>query len=220
MNALELKGLDKTLYYDRLDNGLDIYLLPYGDKKNYYISYATKYGSDILNFKVDGKNYIPPLGVAHYLEHKMFEEPNGEDPFTFFSYSGSDGNASTSYDSTQYICYGTKKFGENLRYLLKFVNNPYFTRENVEKEKGIISEEIHMYNDIPDYQLEMKLRENLFHSSPRKYDIAGTIEEIKRITKDDLYHCYNAFYTPNNMFILIAGSFDVGEAVSIIDECV
>ena len=220
MNALELKGLDKTLYYDRLDNGLDIYLLPYGDKKNYYISYATKYGSDILNFKVDGKNYIPPLGVAHYLEHKMFEEPNGEDPFTFFSYSGSDGNASTSYDSTQYICCGTKKFGENLRYLLQFVNNPYFTTENVEKEKGIIAEEINMYNDIPDYQLEMKLRENLFHNSPRKYDIAGSVEEIKRITKEDLYRCYNAFYTPNNMFILITGSFDVGEAFSIIDECV
>ena len=217
MKAIELKGLEKTLFHEQLKNGLDIYLLPYPDKTNYFISYATRYGSDVLSFK-DGGEYTPPLGVAHYLEHKLFEEPSGEDPFTFFSYSGSDGNASTSYDNTQYICMGSKNFKENLSYLLRFVNNPYFTDENVEKEKGIIAEEIKMYNDQPDYKLEMKLRENIYHISPRRYDIAGSVDEIKRITKEDLYKCYEAFYKPNNMFVLITGKFDPEEALSIIRE--
>ena len=218
MKKIRLQGLDKDLYQDTLSNGLSIYMLPYEEKNNYFISYATKYGSDVTNFILEGKENSVPLGVAHYLEHKMFEEPSGEDPFTFFSRSGSDGNASTSYDYTQYICVGNKCFPENLRYLLQFVNEPYFTDENVLKEKGIISEEIKMYNDLPDYKLEMKLRENVYHTSAKRYDIAGTISEIKRITKDDLYHCYHAFYTPNNMFVLITGKFDVEEAHRIIEE--
>ena len=217
MKTIELVGLEKTLYHETLKNGLEIYLLPYEDKTNYYISYATRYGSDVLSFK-DSEEYTPPLGVAHYLEHKLFEEPSGEDPFTFFANSGSDGNASTSYDNTQYICMGSKNFKENLEYLLRFVNNPYFTDENVEKEKGIIAEEIKMYNDQPDYKLEMKLRENLYHISPRRYDIAGSIDEIKRITKEDLYKCYEAFYKPNNMFVLITGKFDPEEALKVIKE--
>lgn len=218
MQQIELVGLDKTLYYEKLDNNLEIYLLPYEEKENYLISYATKYGSDVISYKDGNEIYTPPLGVAHYLEHKLFEEPSGEDPFTYFSMNGSDGNASTSYDNTQYICYGTKEFRNNLRYLIKFVNNPYFTDENVNKEKGIISEEINMYNDIPDYQLEMKLRENIYKNSSRKYDIAGTTEEINRITKEDLYKCYNSFYIPNNMFILIAGKFYIDDALEVIKE--
>lgn len=218
MKTIELKGLEKNLYYEQLKNGLEIYLLPYDNMNDYFISYATKYGSDVLKFEVDGEEYTPPLGVAHYLEHKLFEEPDGEDPFAFFSLSGSDGNASTSYDNTQYICYGTKALKENLRYLLQFVNTPFFTKENVEKEKGIISEEIKMYNDIPDYKLEMRLRRNLYKNSPRKEDIAGSIEEITRITKEDLYKCYESFYSPNNMFILIAGKMDVEEVLTIIKE--
>jgi len=218
MKTIELRGLDKTLYQETLENGLEIYLIPYEDKNNYYISYATKYGSDVLTFTDEEGEYTPPLGIAHYLEHKMFEEPSGEDPFTFFSVSGSDGNASTSYEETNYICTGNKAFKENLRYLIQFVNNPYFTDENVEKEKGIIAEEIKMYEDIPDYKLEMCLRNNLYHKSPRKLDIAGTIPEINKITKEDLYRCYHAFYTPNNMFILITGKFDVEEAIQIIKE--
>ncbi len=218
MKTIDLVGLETQLYTETLENGLEVYLLPYDNKSNYFITYATRYGSDILKFKLEDEDYTPPLGIAHYLEHKMFEEPSGEDPFTFFSYSGTDGNASTSYDNTQYICYGTKKFRENLRYLIKFVNNPYFTDENVEKEKGIISEEINMYSDMPDYKLEMKLRNNIYKKSPRKYDIAGTINEIKKITKNDLYNCYNSFYTPNNMFILIVGNFKKEDAIEVIKE--
>ncbi len=218
MKEIELTSLDIKLYTEKLDNGLEVYMLPYKDKKKYFISYATRYGSDVLKFDVDGEEYAPPLGVAHYLEHKLFEEESGIDPFTFFSESGTDGNASTSYDYTQYICYGTKKFDENLRYLVQFVNRPYFTDENVLKEKGIISEEIKMYNDIPDYKLEIKLREMIYNSLSRKYDIAGTIDEINKITKEDLYKCYNSFYVPNNMFILIVGNFDCKSAINIIKE--
>lgn len=219
MKKTELKGLDICCYTEKLANGLEIYLLPYKNKKKYFMSYATRFGSDILEFtNKEGKKIKPPLGIAHFLEHKMFEQEDGIDPFTYFSESGTDSNASTSFDNTEYICYGTKNFSDNLRYLLKFVNSPYYTDENVNKEKGIIAEEINMYEDMPDFKLEMKLRECLYKKHPRRIDIAGTVEEINKITKEDLYNCYNNFYSPNNMFILIVGAFDQREAINIIRE--
>ena len=217
MKKINMSHLDADFYQETLENGLEIYMIPYENKKNYFISYATKYGSDIISFTDKNQiTYKPPLGIAHFLEHKMFEEESGEDPFTFFSKSGTDSNASTSFDSTQYICYGTKEFEKNLAYLLKFVSNPYYTDENVEKEKGIIAEEINMYQDMPDFKLDMKIREGIFVNHPRKIDIAGTVEEINKITKEDLYTCYNNFYIPNNMFILIVGNFDKDLAIEII----
>lgn len=219
MNEIKLKGLEQSVYTETLNNGLEIYLVPYENKKNYFISYATKFGSDVIEFtEANKKTFKPPLGIAHFLEHKMFETDDGVDPFTFFSESGTDSNASTSFDHTQYICSGTKKFRENLRYLLKFVNSPYFTDENVNKEKGIIAEEINMYQDIPDYKLEMKIREAVYTNSPRSIDIAGTVEEINKITKEDLYSCYNNFYKPNNMFILVVGNFKISDAIEVIKE--
>ena len=217
MKKVSLKGLDMDYYTETLENGLEVFLVPYDNKKNYFISYATRFGSDVLEFTTkEGETIKPPLGIAHFLEHKMFEEESGEDPFSFFSKSGTDANASTSFDNTQYICYGTKEFSKNLRYLLQFVNNPYYTDENVEKEKGIISEEIKMYQDMPDFQLEMKIRECLYQNHPRRIDIAGSVEEILKITKEDLYSCYHNFYIPNNMFILIVGNFSIEEAMDII----
>ena len=109
MKKIELSTLDMSIYEEKLDNGLEIYLIPYENKKNYYISYTTKYGSDVTAFDYENKKYTPPLGIAHYLEHKMFETESGEDPFTFFSESGTDANAMTSFESTKYICHGTKK---------------------------------------------------------------------------------------------------------------
>ena len=219
MKKNSLIGLDMDYYTETLDNGLDIYMIPYINKKNYFISYATRFGSDILEFDDEHNNHFkPPLGIAHFLEHKMFEQEDGIDPFTYFSKSGTDSNASTSFDNTQYICYGTKNFNNNLRYLLNFVNSPYYTKENVNKEKGIIAEEIKMYQDIPDFTLEMKLRECIYKNHPRRIDIAGTEEEINKITKEDLYACYNNFYSPNNMFLLIIGNFNVDEAYDIIQE--
>ena len=217
MKKISLKGLEMEVYEESFDNGLKIYMLPYENKKNYFISFATRYGSDVLEY-TDSKNktHKPPLGIAHFLEHKMFEQESGEEPFAFFSKSGTDSNASTSFDSTEYICYGTKEFEKNLEYLLRFVSNPYYTDENVEKEKGIIAEEINMYNDIPDFQLEMRLRECLYKSHPRRIDIAGSVSEILKITKEDLYSCYENFYVPNNMFLLIVGNFSVDRAMAII----
>lgn len=222
MREIKLHGLDMSCFRETLENGLEVIMLPYSTKKNYFISYATKYGSEITDFiPVDGKDEVKvPDGIAHFLEHKMFEQEDGVDPFTFFSESGTGSNASTSFDYTQYICYGTKKFDENLKYLLTFVNRPFYTDENVEKEKGIISEELKMYEDIAEFKLEMKLRENVYNIHPRRIDIGGSIPEILKITKEDLYTCYNSFYSPNNMFVLIVGNFDVDSALEIIRKVV
>ena len=217
---IKLKDLDISLYKEVLDNGLEVYLVPMDNKKNYYINYATKYGSETSEFiPVGESDYVRvPDGVAHFLEHKMFEQASGIDPFTFFSESGTDSNAATSYDSTQYICLGNKNIYDNLRYLLHFVNSPYFTDKNVEKEKGIIAEELNMYSDIPEYQLENKLRENIYKNNPRRIDIGGTVESINKITKEDLYLCYNNFYSPNNMFLIVVGNFNKEKAIEIINE--
>ena len=218
MKKISLKGLDTICYREELDNGLEIYLLPMESKKNYFITYATRFGSDVLEFMIGKDKYKPPLGIAHFLEHKMFEQEDGIDPFTYFSESGTDSNASTTFDNTQYLCSGNKNFKENLRYLINFVNKPYFTDKNVNKEKGIIAEEIKMYNDIPDFKLEMKLREAIYKNSSRRIDIAGSVSEINKITKEDLYKCYDNFYVPNNMFILVVGNFDMNEAIEVIKE--
>lgn len=220
MKKINLKGLDLVAYTETLSNGLDVIFVPFEKKSNYYISYATRFGSEITSFTPAGeKNSIKvPDGIAHFLEHKMFEQESGEDPFAYFSKSGTGANASTSYDNTQYICYGTKNFIDNLRYLIQYVNAPYYTDENVEKEKGIIAEELKMYADLPDVQLETKLRENVYHVHPRRVDIGGTVDEIYKITKEDLYLCYNNFYSPNNMFILVVGKFPMEEAMSVIHQ--
>ena len=216
MNKIDFKELDISLYTETLSNGLDVYMLPYDNKKNYFISYATRFGSDVLEFEKNGENVVLPLGIAHFLEHKMFEQEDGVDPFTYFSDSGTDSNASTSFDSTQYICYGNKFFMKNLKYLIHFVSNPYYTDKNVEKEKGIIAEEIKMYQDIPDFKLEMELRKCIYKNNPRRIDIAGTIDEINKITKEDLYKCYRNFYVPNNMFLLIVGNFNPEDTIEVI----
>ncbi len=220
MKEIELSKLDMRLYYDKLKNGLEVYLLPYENKNNYFMSYATRYGSDITTFTPAGEDeeISVPLGIAHFLEHKMFEQEDGTDPFSYFSESGTGANACTFFDYTQYICYGTKKFEDNLKYLIKYVNSPYYTDQNVEKEKGIIAEELKMYADMPDFRIDSKLRENIYHNHPRRIDIGGTVEEIYKITKEDLYNCYNSFYSPNNMFIIIVGGFDKDKAYEIISS--
>lgn len=220
MKKISLKGLDFDVYTETLSNGLEIVFLPFENKNNYFISYATRFGSEITTFTPSGekKECRVPDGIAHFLEHKMFEQESGEDPFAYFSKSGTDANASTDYDSTQYICSGTKNFEDNLRYLIQYVNAPYYTDSNVEKEKGIIAEELKMYADLPDVQLETKLREALYHVHPRRVDIGGSVEEIYKITKEDLYLCYDNFYSPNNMFLLIGGNFSMDQAMAVIHE--
>lgn len=219
MEKIALEGLDATLYKETFENGFSIYMIPLKDKKNYSLTYATRYGSDMIEFDMkDGKRRKVPTGIAHFLEHKMFEQEDGKDPFTFYGESGTDANAATDHTYTKYICNGTKNFKENFRFLLQYVNSPYFTDENVEKEKGIIEEELNMYLDIPEFVLEVKIRENLYQKHPHRIDVGGTVEDIKKITKEDLYDCYNTFYEPNNMFALVVGNFDVEEALQIAKE--
>lgn len=219
MKKNKINGIEDAYYfYERLENGLECYLVPYENKNNYFITYATKFGSNKTEFIPSGSNKMRkvPDGIAHFLEHKMFEQADGIDPFTFYAKTGTGANASTTFDSTQYICYGTQNILENLDYLLNYVNEPYFTDENVEKEKGIIAEEIKMYDDIPEWELEEEIRKSVYHVHPMRIDIAGTVEEISKITKEDLYDCYNTYYTPSNMFLIIAGNFDKDKILSCI----
>lgn len=219
MEKIPLKGLDATLYKETLENGFSIYMIPFKNKNNYTQTYATRYGSDTIEFTMSNKKArTTPTGIAHFLEHKMFEQEDGKDPFTFYGESGTDANAATDHQYTKYICSGTKNFKENFRFLLRYVNAPYFTDENVKKEQGIIEEELNMYTDIPEFVLEVKIRENIYQKHPRRIDVGGTVEDIKKITKEDLYDCYNTFYQPNNMFALLVGNFEPEEALQIAKE--
>jgi len=220
MQKMKFDGVEEVLYYEKLDNGLEVYMVPKRDKNNFYVTYTTKYGSVYNEFvpinKTKHKKF--PYGIAHFLEHKMFEQESGVDPFTFFSKSGTEANAGTSYNYTSYLFEGSKNFKENLEYLLDYVGSPYFTDENVEKEKGIIEQEIKMYDDNAHWVLKDVLRANMFSVHPIKKSIAGTIDSINSITKEDLYECYNTFYHPSNMILVITGNFDEEEAIKIVRD--
>ncbi len=218
MNKFELTGTDTFVYHDVLPNGLNVYLIPYDNKNNYFMSYFTKFGSINLTFQneTDKKMITVPKGIAHFLEHKMFEQEDGNVPFEFYSKSGTGCNASTGFKATRYIVYGTNNLKENLKYLLKYLNSPYFTDENVEKEKGIIAEEIKMYDDNPEWILTEEVEKATFKVHPIRDDIAGYVDTIKDITKEDLYNCYNTFYQPSNMGLIVGGKFDPNEIMDLI----
>ncbi len=220
MEKIELKNVDKTIYREVLDNGLEIIIIPnneFSKKKNYYFNYGTYYGALNNEFvpKGESKMTIFPNGIAHFLEHKMFESKDGNKPFDFYAKTGSYVNAFTSYKSTCYIVTGNKKMKENLEYLLTFVNSPYFTDENVAKEQGIISEEAAMNDDNPDYLAYKTINKNLYKLSPYNIPILGTTSTIKKITKEDLYACYNIFYRPSNMFLVVGGAVSPDEVLKI-----
>ena len=218
MNKIPLNKLDLDLYHEVLNNGLNVYMIPNNKINNVYATYTTAYGSYDSEFIPRGQNeYIKvPDGIAHFLEHKMFEQEDGIDPFTFFSKNGADVNAYTSFFGTTYLFSGVDKFKENLEYLLSYVESPYFTDEIVEKEKGIILQELKMHKDNPYRAGEIKIIENSFVINPIRIPVIGTEESIKSITKEDLYSCYETFYNPSNMVLVITGNFDVEEAIQTI----
>lgn len=220
MNKIEIKGLDEYIYHKVLDNGLNIYLYKTNNTNEYKVSFFTKYGSTYNNFKIKGnkeyKNY--PIGIAHFLEHKLFESEDKEKPFEFFSKSGTRANAYTSFFQTCYHITGINNYEENLNFLIDFVQEPYFTEENVKKEKGIIKQEINMYNDTPNWVMFFRTLYNLIHKHSIRYDIGGTVESINKITKDMLYECYNTFYSPNNMTIVVSGNIDVDKTIKLIEQ--
>lgn len=208
MQTIPFTRLKETLYHDRLPNGLNVYVLPKPGFHKTYATFSTKYGSIDNRFQVgDQAEMSVPDGIAHFLEHKMFEEPTG-DIFATFASQGASANAFTSFDRTVYLFSATGHIDDNLTTLINFVQNPYFTDENVEKEKGIIGQEIYMYRDNPDWRVYFGLIEALYVNHPVKIDIAGTIESIGKITKETLYDCYRTFYHPSNMSLFVVGGVE------------
>ena len=220
MKKTPIYNLDLDVYEETLDNGLKVFIIPKCDVNNTYVTFSTNYGSIQNEFvPINEKEMVKvPDGVAHFLEHKVFEQKDGIDPFTFYSKTGADCNANTSNYKTTYLFIGQSNLKDNLNYLLDFVQEPYFTEENVEKEKGIIEQELKMYKDDPITCAYETLTFNAFVNHPIKIPVGGTVESIKEITKDDLYTCYNTFYHPSNMFVVITGNVDPNDAISIIKE--
>ena len=218
MKKHSLVKMDLDIYSEKLENGMQVYIVPKENVNGYYVTLSTKYGSIYSEFIDDEKKEMvkTPMGVAHFLEHKVFEQKDGVDPFTFYSERGCDSNANTSNFKTTYLFSGTNFLTEGLNYLLDYVQSPYFTDENVEKEKGIIEQEINMYADDPYYKLSDGVIYNSFINHPIKYPIAGTVESVNKITKDDLYMCYNTFYNPSNMFLVVTGNVDYKEVIDTV----
>ncbi|AJO18158.1 EF-P 5-aminopentanol modification-associated protein YfmH [Bacillus sp. GM2] len=207
--TIEFKQLKETLYYEKMPGGLDVYVLPKEGFNKTYAVFTTKYGSIDNQFVPLGKEEMVrvPDGIAHFLEHKLFEKEDG-DVFQQFSRQGASANAFTSFTRTAYLFSSTSNVEENLETLVDFVQDPYFTEKTVEKEKGIIGQEINMYDDNPDWRLFFGLIENMYQEHPVRIDIAGTIESISHITKDLLYECYETFYHPSNMLLFVVGPVD------------
>lgn len=220
MNKITLNNLDIDIYHKCLDNGLNVYVIPKNDVNNIYATFTTNYGSNEVEFVPLGENKMVkvPLGIAHFLEHKMFEQEDGKDPFVFFGERGSDANANTNNFKTTYLFSGPEFFEDNINYLLDYVQSPYFTDENVEKEKGIIEQEIKMYQDNPYTMMYERLLKNSLINNPMKDPIIGTIDSVRSITKEELYTCYNTFYHPANMFVVVSGNVDPEKVIKLIEE--
>ncbi len=201
--------LRETLFEAEMANGLQVFILPKPEFRQTYATFITKYGSLDSEFvnAMTGKRIRVPDGIAHFLEHKMFEEEDG-DVFNKFAKFGAQANAFTTFDSTTYLFSSTSHVEENLTILLDFVQNPYFTDQNVDKEKGIIAQEIKMYEDTPNWRTYFGLLKGLYGDHPAATDIAGTVESISQITKEDLYACYRTFYHPSNMILFMVGPVD------------
>ena len=220
MEKIKIKKLEEDVYYEKMPNGLEVFLYTKDDVYTNYVTFTTKYGSVYNDFIPIGEDKIKsfPKGIAHFLEHKVFTEKEDPQPMEFFAKSGSICNAFTTFRNTTYLFYATKDLKENINYLLNYVQNIYLTDESVEKEKGIISEEIHMYEDRPAEVLFEKVRLNTLNSNPYRNSIIGTVKDIESITKDDLETCYYTFYHPSNMFMVVTGSFDPEEVMNLIRE--
>ncbi|WP_342525802.1 pitrilysin family protein [Chryseomicrobium sp. FSL W7-1435] len=208
MNELHFEQLNETLYHEKLPNGLDVYVLPKVGFSKTYVTFTTKYGSIDNHFVPPGKDEVRvPDGIAHFLEHKMFEKEDG-DVFQKFSEAGASANAFTSFTRTAYLFSATDKIDKHTNTLLDFVQQPYFTEATVNKEKGIIAQEITMYDDMPDWRLYFGTIENMYHQHPVKIDIAGTVESIQDITAEHLYLCHETFYHPSNMVLFAVGAVE------------
>ncbi len=219
MIVKESKLLDEKYYTFNHKTGLKVYVFPKKLTTGYAL-FTTKYGAIDNKFKLEGENEFTcvPDGIAHFLEHKMFECENGEDAFELFAKTGASANAYTSNDRTSYLFSTTDNFYESLEYLLDFVTHPYFTAKTVEKEQGIIGQELRMYDDHAGARLEKGLLQALYEKNKVRIDVGGTIESIAEITADILYKCYNTFYNLNNMALVVCADVDPDKIEQICDK--
>ncbi len=210
MQVIDSLKVKEKLYFEKLDNGMPILIIPKKGMRKKYMIWGTNYGSNDNVFVVPGeeKETKVPNGVAHFLEHKMFEQENGTNSLDVLTALGVEANAYTTNDHTAYLFECTNNFYEAMDELMDYVQNPYFTDENVEKEKGIIGQEIMMYDDYPDWKVYLNAMQAMYHNNPIKIDIVGTIESISKIDKEILYKCYNTFYNPSNMIMVVCGDFE------------
>ena len=210
MQVIENLKIKEKVYIEKLENGLTVMIIPKKNIRKKYIIWGTNYGSNDSKFIVPGEKEetVVPDGVAHFLEHKMFEQENGTNSLDVLSALGVNANAYTTNDHTAYLFECTDKFYEALDELMDYVQKPYFTYENVEKEKGIIGQEIMMYDDSPEWRVYINAMKAMYHNNPVKLDIAGSVESISYIDKDILYKCYNTFYNPSNMAMAVCGDFE------------
>jgi predicted Zn-dependent peptidase len=219
MEKITFDQLQEELYFEKMNNGLQVYVLPKKGFNKTYATFTTKYGSIDNHFVPKGSTEFTkvPDGIAHFLEHKLFEKEE-EDVFQKFSKQGASANAFTSFTRTAYLFSSTSDVDKNLETLIDFVQAPYFTESTVEKEKGIIGQEITMYDDNPDWRLYFGVIQNMYKNHPVKIDIAGTVESISHITKDMLYQCYETFYHPSNMLMFIVGAVDPEQIMNQVRE--
>ena len=209
MKVIESLTIKEKIYTEQLENGLTVMLVPKENTNKKYVIWGTHFGSidnHFINPETKEEVYVPD-GVAHYLEHKMFEQENGRNSLDVLMALGVDANAYTTNNHTAYLFEATDHFYEALDELMDYVQHPYFTDENVEKERGIIGQEIGMYDDDPGWQLYMNALDCMYKDNAIKIDIAGTVESIAKIDKEVLYKCYNTFYHPSNMVMVVCGNF-------------
>ncbi len=208
-------------YYYKIhhDSGLVIYVYPKEHNNSTFAVFGTRFGSINTKFRIQGETeiYRVPDGIAHYLEHKLFESEEG-DAFSKFSKTGASANAYTSFDTTCYLFSSAQNLYESLQILLEFVQDPYFTEENVKKEQGIIGQEIRMYEDDPQWRVTFNMLKGMYHTHPVREDIAGTVDSIRAITPENLYLCYHTFYNLKNMVLSIAGKVDPEKVLEICDK--
>ena len=211
--------LDEKTYHYVLKDGLNVYICKKKGFKKKIGLFGTRYGSinnDFVDITTNERIKVPD-GIAHFLEHKLFEK-EGANALDLFSKMGVSSNAYTSFDQTVYFFETSEKLEESIVMLVKLIKEPYFTDENVAKEQGIIGQEISMYDDDPTFMVYFNALRAMYQKNPVRIDIAGTIESISHITKELLYTCYNTFYSPQNMFFLVVGDVDVDKTIDIIDE--
>ena len=218
MQIIENNKIQEKVYIEKLSNGLKVIVIPKKTQKKYII-WGVNYGSIDNKFLVDNKEVMVPDGIAHYMEHKLFEQSNGTNSLDVLSSMGVNANAYTTNNHTAYLFEDNNgKFYEAIDEFMNYVQNPYFTDENVEKERGIIEQEIMMYDDYPDWKVYMNAIKAMYHKNPINIDVAGTKETIAEITKEKLYETYNAFYNPDNMAIVVCGDFDPEEIIKEIEK--